>query len=477
MNGSAVTFRIKVTVLLCGMILMLSIIAVVRARNDMYRILGDELEGRGYAIARDLAANSTDHLLTGDLFSLYDLAMRTKNNNPDIRYLLILGPTGQVQVNTFNGGIPRGLVEANLLASGQTDQLRRLETEEALIRDVATPILGGKAGTARVGMSDHNIRAAVDENTRSLGLVVVLAMATGIAVSYGLAYYLTRPLSLLLEAVQSVTEGNLSLRIRSPGNDEVGQLGKAFNLMSEALAQKESARRALLDKVISSQEEERKRVARELHDELAQQLTSVLLSLEAIEAGMQGSDGRNRHTVQQAKNVVSTSLAETRKLIGDLRPSVLDDLGLVPAIRSYAESHLHPLQCKVLVSATDIPSELPFGVEIAAFRIVQETINNVAKHARARSVRIRLDADNDTLFGEVSDDGKGFLPDQVRSMVHSDARGLGLQGMQERASLLGGDLSIDSKVGQGTRISFCIPLHVDLGEQVGEREDSLVAGR
>lgn len=455
---NSVTFRTKVTLLFCGIILLLSVIAVVHARNDMYRILGDELERRGQAIARDLAANSTDHLLIGDLFSLYDLATRTKNNNPDVRYILILGPTGRLQVNTFDGGIPRRLVEANVLVPGQTEQLRRLRTEEALIRDIAAPILGGRAGTARVGMSDQSIRAAVDENTRSLGLLVLLAMATGAIVSYGLAYYLTRPLSLLLQAVQSVTKGNLSLRIPSPSNDEVGQLGEAFNLMSEALGQKEAARRAMLDKVIYSQEEERKRVARELHDELAQQLTSVLLSLESLEIGVQDSNGKRSHTLQQAKQVVTSSLAETRKLIADLRPSVLDDLGLLAAIRSYAESRLYPLRCRVTVSANHVPAELPFSIDTAVFRIVQEAINNIGKHAKASIARIELQVFDKTLQGEIIDDGTGFVLDEVKRAKSPDSRGLGLQGMEERAALLGGSLSVSSAVGQGTRVSFSIPL-------------------
>lgn len=454
------TFRAKVAFLLSGIILLLGVIAVGHARSDMRRILGAELETRGRAIAEDIAANSVDHLLTGDLFGLYELVNRTKLHNPDVRYILIIGPAGKVQVNTFGKGIPEGLLEANVLAPGNDSEMRRIQTEEALIRDIAVPILGGRAGTVRVGMSDQGVEAAARHNTTELNALVGLAVALSLASAYGLAYYLTRPLSQLLGAVQSVTRGNLSQRVPYPGGDEVGQLGRAFNVMTEALEEKEAARRALLGKVISSQEEERKRVSRELHDELAQRLTSVLLSLEAAESGPQGTD-QSTQAIQRARQMVEGSLAETRKLIADLRPSVLDDLGLVPALRSYAQTHLHPVQCEVAMSTSGIPDSLPSTLETAVFRIVQEAINNIAKHAQATSTRVVLRLRDGVLQGEVSDNGRGFRLTARGKDSGAEASGLGLQGMQERAALLGGKLSIWSDEGKGTWVSFSIPLYLE----------------
>jgi len=468
-----ISFRAKVVLLLCGVVLLLGMVAVVQARNDMRRILGAELERRGQAIAQDLAANSVDPLLTGDLFGLYDLVNRTKVHNPDVRYILVIAPMGKVQANTFGEGTPQGLVEANPLAQGRPPQLRRLRTEEGLIRDIAAPILGGKAGVVRVGMSDQSVEAAVARNTKSLALLVALAVLLGLILSYWLAYYLTRPLSHLVEAVQSVAQGSLSQRIPSPGSDEVGQVGKAFNMMTEALAQKEAARRALLEKVISSQEEERKRVARELHDELAQRLTSVLLSLETIETSLGDSEERTKQALQHAGEMVGGSLAETRRLIGDLRPSVLDDLGLVPALRSYAEAHLRPVKCEVNVVTANVPAELPPAVETAVFRVVQEAINNIAKHSGARLARIDLRQEEGCLRGEIRDDGCGFWTDKVKAGA-LESRGLGLRGMQERAALLGGSLSVQSEPGRGTRVAFDIPLH--WGDGGGNGKDQTSAG-
>jgi signal transduction histidine kinase len=199
-------------------------------------------------------------------------------------------------------------------------------------------------------------------------------------------------------------------------------------------------------------------VARELHDELAQRLTSVLLSLEAAESGRQYTP-EDRQAIRRARQMVEGSLAETRKLIADLRPSVLDDLGLVPALRSYAQTHLHSVQCQVAVSASGMPDSLPPAVETAVFRIVQEAINNIAKHAQATSARVALRLGNGVLQGQVSDNGRGFRLTQSGKDSGTEAYGLGLQGMQERAALLGGALAIWSDEGKGTWVSFSIPLY------------------
>lgn len=418
--------------------------------------MGLELERRGEAIARNLASYTTDPLLTDDLYTLYEMVNQTKHSDANIRYIIVQSPGGTVRVSTFGQSIPRGIVEANMPLSDQASQLRRLKTEEGLIRDISMPILQGKAGTVRVGVSDQSIEAVVRENTRSLGVMAALSAVLGFAASYWLAYYLTRPLSELVRIVQMVAGGNLSQRISSPAGDEVGQLGKAFNSMSEALVQKEASRQALQKKVIYSQEEERKRVARELHDELAQRLTSIVLSLETIESKLEGSDRTNKLAISRAREIAQDSLTETRKLIGDLRPSVLDDLGLVPAIRSYAENRLHSVPCEVVVSS-ELPKTLPPAIETAVFRIVQEAINNIVKHARAKSARITLGVDDGKLCGSVSDDGRGFQLAGFQSSMSPDS-GFGLLGMQERAELMGGNLSVRSREGLGTDILFSIPL-------------------
>lgn len=450
-------FRVKLTVLFGIILLICGYLADHLAREELRRSLGAKLEQRGVTIARDLAAACSDLLQSGDDFALMQLLRRTKANDVDTRYVFLVDAEGRLMASTFDEQMPRGLLEANRLVDPRPWQLKRLKTDEGMVRDVAVPIPGDRAATVRVGMSDEGLGAALASYSWTLSLTVVSVLFAGLLVSYALATYLTRPLMQLTEAVHSVERGNLTERIDSPGSDEVGQLAMAFNKMTRTLAEKEAMRQALLEKVITSQEDERKRVARDLHDDLAQQLTYVLLRLEALQGRMDHKDEESRAALTQARDVVGKSLAETRRLIGDLRPSVLDDLGLVAALRSHAEAHLEPVGCQYTFEASNVPEALPPVVETAVFRIVQEAVNNIAKHSGAHRARIALRASPGSLAGEVVDDGCGYRRAQPVAKL-PDHKGLGLQGMRERASLLGGSLTIDEAEPAGTRVKFCVPL-------------------
>lgn len=451
------TFRLKVTLLLGGTIILLGAVAVIQARRDIRLILGNELEQRGQAIAKDLAANGAEPILTGDLVGLNDVVSRTKLNNSDVRYVLLRDQSGQILVNTFGQSMPEGLAELNSPKLGSPVEILYIDTEEGLIRDISVPILGGAAGTARVGMADHSIEAAVKQHMLSLTYLVVAAVAAGVALSYWIAGLVTRPVTDLLQPVRLVAQGDLSQRVRSPGRDEAGELGRAFNIMAGELEAKEASRRQLMEKVIDSQEEERKRVARELHDELAQRLASTLMRLEFAEDSLPVTETEARNAIATAREVTAGSLAETRKLISDLRPTILDDLGLIPAIRAFAENHMGLNNTRVVISAAAVDSTLAPVVETAVFRIVQEALNNIGKHARASETRLTVKTRNGLIECDITDDGCGFLRNPTRTTAATRDSDLGLRGMEERASLLGGKLSVTSKVGSGTQVSLSIP--------------------
>ncbi len=451
-----INFRGRLTLLFGTVLLVFGVVADHRARDELRHELGLKLERRGVAIARDLAAAASDALAIGDEFGLSQLLARTRSHNVDTRYIVLIDGQGRIRASTFGSQIPAGLVAANRVPAGQPWSVRRLSTEEGLIRDVAVPVHAPSA-TVRVGMSDESLEIALSGYSRTLSLTLIAIMVAGLFVSYGLAGVLVRPLNQLIAAVRSVERGNLTETIPSPGRDEVGQLAAEFNNMTRSLAEKEALRQALLEKVITSQEEERRRVARDLHDDLAQVLTYVLLKLEALDTRLVGIDAESRAALGQARQALGVSLAETRRLITDLRPTVLDDLGLVAALRSYAESHLRPIGCRIEFDAAGVPDGLPPFVETAVFRIVQEAINNIVRHAGASSARIALRTSNGSLIGEVADDGCGYLS-APQLGKESELSGLGVQGMRERASLLGGALRIREPRQGGTQVTFDVPL-------------------
>jgi len=219
--------------------------------------------------------------------------------------------------------------------------------------------------------------------------------------------------------------------------------------------QKERIRGELFKKALSAQEDERKRIARELHDDTSQNLTAMLFNLDET-ADCQDMAEVRQH-LERLRGLTEHTLDGVHKLIFDLRPSMLDHLGLVPALRVYAESRLVEQGMRVVVDETSAPRRLEAEMETAVFRVLQEAINNIARHAAARNVWIQLSYNHQQLTVTVEDDGIGFEPNTVQ-VSPGNPRGLGLMGMRERLELLGGELEITSLPGQGTELLITVPL-------------------
>ncbi|OGN96531.1 MAG: hypothetical protein A2Y89_00665 [Chloroflexi bacterium RBG_13_51_18] len=217
----------------------------------------------------------------------------------------------------------------------------------------------------------------------------------------------------------------------------------------------------LLRKVITAQEEERRRIARELHDETGQALTALRLCLERLsQVSASGASTEVNSQLAQSLNLCQQADEEIDKLIFDLRPSLLDDLGLVEAIEYFINMRLTAAGIKADLTVTGEERRLSSEREVSIFRMIQEGINNIFKHARAKSVAINLKFNVDKLEVQIQDDGCGFEVKQVVSPQNTRS-GLGLLGMRERMSLIGGSLAITSKVGVGTCVKATVPLNGD----------------
>jgi signal transduction histidine kinase len=197
-------------------------------------------------------------------------------------------------------------------------------------------------------------------------------------------------------------------------------------------------------RVVEAQELERRRLARELHDETGQALTSILLGLKSLEDAV-GSD-EARGSVASLRELVVATLQDVRRLAVELRPKVLDDFGLVPALERLTESFGEQTEIDVRFETALGDERLPADVETALYRIVQEALTNVVKHAHARSVSIVLARKPDTVALVIEDDGRGFDPTTTRE------GGFGLEGMRERVGLLDGKLQVESRADAGTTI-------------------------
>ena len=212
--------------------------------------------------------------------------------------------------------------------------------------------------------------------------------------------------------------------------------------------------------LINAQEAERERISRELHDEMGQALTAMRINLATIEKGLPpGCSPAIRERLAETRSQAQQILEQIRKLSHDLRPSMLDDLGLVPALRWYVNQYTQRLNIEVEFEAIDFQERLTMEVETVLYRVVQEALTNVAKHAQAHKVWIRLERKDTTVAASIEDDGQGFDIQKVAGRAAPE-RGTGLIGMRERVTSLGGRFRIQSRPGQGTRLTIEIPVHL-----------------
>ena len=243
------------------------------------------------------------------------------------------------------------------------------------------------------------------------------------------------------------------------------QHSRLYAATSDALEEKvrelEGATEALRHRsaqVLSAQEEERRRLARDLHDQTAGQLATLRVRLRLVEKS--ASLEQMRDGLADLRELAGLALDDVRAMAAALRPAVLDDLGLSAAVRWYSEQFSTQWGIAVKLATSGLGGRLEARVELAAYRIAQEALQNVAKHAEAGSVRVDLERSGPMLTVRVADDGRGF---RVRKRSATSTEGLGIEGMRERAELVGGELRIDSQPGRGTTVVAVLPIDQEPG--------------
>ena len=280
--------------------------------------------------------------------------------------------------------------------------------------------------------------------TREL-IVLVAAVAVTLFLNLILLDHAFRPLDELRRLMQSVDPLAPGRRLEIGRADEdVKALTEAFNAMLDRIEteRRESARRAL-----AAQEQERQRMARELHDELGQILTGVLL---LMDEASKASPERAREVLEEAREAARGSIENVRRIVRDLRPEALDDLGLASALAALAAGFERQTGIRL---DRDVPSTLPPlapETELVIYRVAQEALTNVARHAGARRAALEVRRLDDQLEIAVHDDGDGFDGD-------GPAEG-GLHGMRERALLVRGSVTVRSRLGRGTEVRLLVPL-------------------
>lgn len=228
----------------------------------------------------------------------------------------------------------------------------------------------------------------------------------------------------------------------------------------EQLRKSRERYRELARQILIAQEEERRRIARELHDETSQTLSGLALNLQALIEMAEAAGIKNPEFKERLKKIHSLTVqasTEVGRLIANLRPTILDTLGLIPAIRRYAETNLIPMGIKVSLELQETVKPLLPEVEMGLFRWAQGVIGNIIQHSKARNATISLRREGDEIVLFISDDGKGFDASQLTG-IDKGGRGAGLFGVKERIGLLGGTCSVQSQPGKGTTVTARIPI-------------------
>jgi signal transduction histidine kinase len=240
-------------------------------------------------------------------------------------------------------------------------------------------------------------------------------------------------------------------------NNELRDAAKEMAALYDQLRQRDEVHSFLLKRVVRAQEDERRRVARDLHDGVGQTLSGLATGLAALESRFHGLDEPARKQMENMKAYAMQSVEELHRVITDLRPSLLDELGLVAALRWYARHYAETLPLTVKVDVQGQTRRLSPEIETVLFRIAQESLTNVVRHARANYATIRLTMDEQRVVLEIEDDGIGFDPPATFS-AGGDSRPWGLLGMQERADLVGGAVDVQSQAWKGSKVTVTIPL-------------------
>lgn len=493
---SSLSLRAKATLgVLLPLLLILSLFTAIEYTRYRAVLLSNLTLFATYS-AEVVQDNLLHEMLNSDISGLKHL-LNVISDREEFRAVFIMDPTGTVILSPYDRDVGRQL-DNRAPECQPCHQLPPAERPDSVV--VADESGQQVFRSMSPIKNDPACAECHDQEARLLGLLLTdISMAplsvpyanalrenlawwlgsilvTVLVVNLMMSRFVLRRLERLASAIAGFGQGAQSPPLVDNQPDEIGQLASAFNtmanrienrrqeneLLSEQLQRQSALRGELLKRVITAQEDERKRVARELHDELGQTLGGLALRTEVMGRIMESDKSRARDQLDQIQTMISDTSAQMYDIILDLRPSILDDLGLVPALRSYTERLLQPTDLLFEFENHAFHGRLPSEIETALFRTFQEALSNVVRHADAARVGLSLSYQGGDFYGEVTDDGVGFDLESIQ-VNGSNSRGLGLLGMRERIEQCGGKLEIRSSPGNGS----CIKIHIPLTEVNG----------
>ena len=381
---------------------------------------------------------------------------------------LKLGEKGLAYIADRNGRI---IFHTDYNAIGQNyndqdavDRLQHGEAGGAFLQDdeqKSSFVVGfARVQTTGWGMVIHEpwsaVIAPIQPYLRTTLIVLFLGFALTTAFIFLNIRRVTSPIAALVKSTTRVARGDLSSRVQESNIKEIGELGRSFNFMLDQIARYRAGMRRYVAAITHSQEDERKRISRDLHDDTVQELVAIGQRIDLCRAKFTDQEDITEN-LKQVRQMVTETVKDVRQFSRDLRPLALEDLGLVAALQ-YLVTDLSD-KMNVTLDVSGEVGKLPAELEVATYRIIQETLQNVRKHADASRISVSVVFTEHNIEIQVRDDGQGFVVPETLSEFTRDGS-YGVMGIEERVRLFEGDFHIASQPGQGTRVSVILPREI-----------------
>jgi len=491
--------RAKLTLLIESLVVLIVLVTGIITTMREKEALESELHKRGLALAADLARFTARPLLRQDLATLRRFVNHSMEQDY-VRYVIVIDPRGKVVMHSDLAEVGKTYKDSLNIAAVNSKEpgcihtyLSKSKKEESLC-DIFAPIQVSdvRLGTVRLGYSHAAIEKEIAKARQQIFLIGIVTTIIGGVVAYLLASFISSPIRRITDAIEEVADGNPNAQLTIRRDDEIGTLASSFNKMAEDLGKhrkhleelvegrtaeletaNEQLRREITERKRSEEElkqsrerlrdlashlqsireQERGRIAREIHDELGQALTALKMDIYWIGHGLSKDQQLLLEKTRSMSRLIDTTAQSVQRISSELRPGLLDDLGLSAAVEWQADEFRNRtgIQCETISDPEDIA--LNQALSTAVFRIFQEALTNIARHANATRVKIILKEKSRKVELTVRDNGKGITEKQI-----SDARSFGLIGMRERVHSFRGDLRISGTPNEGTTVRVSIPL-------------------
>jgi signal transduction histidine kinase len=494
-----VSLRTKLTVLIESLIIIIVVVTGLITTVHEKETLENEIYKRGLALANDLARFSASPLLSNDLATLRRFVNHTMKQEY-VLYALILDPHGKVVMHN-------NLAEVGKIYRDDVAQLAVDATESGCLLkhllgkkklcNIYAPVNVSEArlGTVLLGYSYKAVENEIFAARLRILYICLGTIIIGGIIAYILASFIAQPIKRITVHMEKVSKGDLAAILEIKRHDEIGNLVNSFNRMAadlgkhrkhlevlveertleltrsneqlhqeirersraqEELRQSQEQLRNLASHLQSIREEERTHIAREIHDELGQVLTALKMDTHWLQHKLPADQKPLIDKIGSMSKLINTTVQSVRRISTELRPGLLDDFGLSAAIEWQANEFCQRagIDCNIRSEPEDII--LDQAQSTALFRIFQEALTNIARHANASRVDIVLIKNSATVEMQVRDNGRGITQDQVRA-----SKSFGLLGIRERVHSLGGNLNISSTPAKGTSINITLPISAE----------------